>query len=1136
MSTTKKTITQTNPTLEKKLKYLKYYQNKAIDFSKRNRLLKYPNRAISIEFDISLDECQQFFGSIAELKIEFPHKEVLKQDNDQKELFEQKDEKEPEIVLPATNITGKKLITQLDKLRLKAKNNFDSHGLHTLFIAIGEIKWKEELAGRGSSEAVSEWDYSAPLLLVPVVITSHKSPQKKSIIQLNAELYDIQINPVLNLFIKQQLDLKIPADLPESFAEFSWKEVRSILKKYQKIFKEDKGLDCITTNKIRIGQYTFHGQQIYEDLTRNEKAIIGHEFISSLCGDSQITQSSEVIQADDEEYNIDDFLTKEEDFTILDADEWQLRAIKSVVDGKHMVIHGPPGTGKSQTIANLIANLLARGKKILFVCEKQVALDVVYNRLKTKGADISDLCLPLFKYTSDKKFFAKSIIESRGRIIRALGLNQRSLVNQKLTERKERIDILGNYARALLTIVEPLNKEVYWIHGELARVAPKVEEVVLPWREKNHNDIDHALYQKIITILSELSTYSNAIFDPHNHWINLKQQTFSPDYNARLFAKLEELKKIVVSFPKLEGTFFGRPQNIIEIEKTLSRADNLNIEEVLRNRLIVTDKISAKNLILELDKLETIKVIVSKYQEIFGENGKFKTPSDWQQIRLEYELLNKSFDNKTLIANKNNLSFIKTRTETLRSAIKKNKHSKELLNFDCEALKKYKNLFYTDPIVQKIKGWDERINLYEVQNNLKQIKVVYDRLLEAQETLNEWAVSLDNLNKNFLWELEQRFATKYKLFFRILYSTYKKDISSVVNWCAAHRPQNFRQYKQIVFAAADKIRLQDKFEKMMNEFIQKYGTDDSIRNISIDSLIDSVSKILSYLEAANIDKLNNEIKNLFVSTEYFDSFKHIISLLEELSGQKQLLNAIVGQELLTENTLIGDLLKYAAKITSEAEKATLMYESTSHFISQNQLPNTIAGLGSDIESLNDLKSLSNDLMAENFDEHTSFVSIEDLTNKNNANAIKLQQEQIKSILPIVMEHSFSKVDFYKNLEVLYSNIDVWEKWHEKYQQIKEGLQHLMNNNKALSDLELVKMPDFSDYINEMITDTDGLEKWMKYQRIRGQLKEYGMLWFVDDIKRYQIDKIDFSDIFAWSFLNKVLDGVHQKMKPSKILI
>lgn len=1126
MSITQKTTTQTDPALEKKLKNLKYYQNKAIDFSKRNRLLKYPNRATSIEFDTPFDECQQYFGSIGELRIDLPHKEILKQDNDQEGLFEQKNTKEPEIILPATNVTGKKLITQLDKLRLQAKNNFDSHGLHTLFMAVGEIKWKEELAGRGSSEAISEWDYSAPLLLIPIEITKHKAPQKQTVIQLNEELYDIQINPVLNLFIKQQLELKIPAGLPESFTEFSWEEVQSLLKKYQKIFKEDKGLDCTITNKLRIGQYTFHGQQIYEDLIRNERAIVGHEFVSSLCGDGQINQSSEIIQADDEEDNVDHFLTEEEDFTILDADESQLRAIKSVVDGKHMVIHGPPGTGKSQTIANLIANLLARGKKVLFVCEKQVALDVVYSRLKTKGVDVSDLCLPLFQYTTDKKYFAKSIIESRGRIVQTLRSNHRNSINQKLAERKERIDMLEGYAQALLTVVEPLNKEVYWIHGELARVAPKVEGIVLPWREKNHNDIDYVLYKKFIAILSELTVYNDVIFDYHNHWSNLKQQTFSPDYSARLFAKLEELKKVVVAFPKLEGTVFGKPQNIIEIEKTLNLANTVNIEGVLGNRLIVTSKINLNNLRRELEKLGIIRTIVAKYQEISGDSGKFKIPSTWQQAKLEYELLDKNFENKTLVANKNNFIRLKTRAETLRSIIRKNKHAKELLSFNSEILKRYKDLFYIDPIVQKIKGWDERINLYEVKNSLKQIKAVYDRLVEAQETLNEWAVSLDNLNKDSLWELEQRFATKYKLFFRIFYPTYKKDILSVVNWCAAHRPQNFRECRKIVFAAADKIRLQNKFEKLMDEFVQKYAADGSLHNISIDSLIDSVSKVLSYLEVANIDKLNNEIKNLFVATEYFDSFKHIISLLEELLEQKQLINSIAGHELLSETTSTSDLIKFVEKIISEAENAVLVYENASSFISQKHLPITIAELSNDILSLNNLKSISDKLIAENFDEHTAFSNIGDLI--SGKDTIELQQEQINSVLPIITEHNFSKADFYKNLESLYSNIGVWKKWHEKYQQSKEELQNLMNNDKALVDLELVKISDFSDYINEMITDTDGLEKWMAYQRIRGQLEEYGMLWFVEDIKKYQIDKTDFSDIFVWSFMNKVLDDVHSK--------
>src|SRR6202020_617319 len=65
------------------------------------------------------------------------------------------------------------------------------------------------------------------------------------------------------------------------------------------------------------------------------------------------------------------------DFSVLDADSSQRNAIDSVVAGRSLVIHGPPGTGKSQTIANLIAAMVARGRKVLFVAEKRAAIDGV---------------------------------------------------------------------------------------------------------------------------------------------------------------------------------------------------------------------------------------------------------------------------------------------------------------------------------------------------------------------------------------------------------------------------------------------------------------------------------------------------------------------------------------------------------------------------------------------------------------------------------------------------------------------------------------------------------------------------------------------------------------------------------------
>ena len=70
-----------------------------------------------------------------------------------------------------------------------------------------------------------------------------------------------------------------------------------------------------------------------------------------------------------------------DEFLVLDADSSQNYAINAVLAGQSLIVKGPPGTGKSQTIANLIASLIARGKKVLFVAEKRAAIDAVTKRL-----------------------------------------------------------------------------------------------------------------------------------------------------------------------------------------------------------------------------------------------------------------------------------------------------------------------------------------------------------------------------------------------------------------------------------------------------------------------------------------------------------------------------------------------------------------------------------------------------------------------------------------------------------------------------------------------------------------------------------------------------------------------------------
>ena len=87
-------------------------------------------------------------------------------------------------------------------------------------------------------------------------------------------------------------------------------------------------------------------------------------------------------------------------FTPLSADSSQLAAVLYSAMGKSFVLHGPPGTGKSQTITNLIAHNLAMGRKVLFVSEKKAALDVVHRRLSSVG--LKPFCLELHSNKSGK--------------------------------------------------------------------------------------------------------------------------------------------------------------------------------------------------------------------------------------------------------------------------------------------------------------------------------------------------------------------------------------------------------------------------------------------------------------------------------------------------------------------------------------------------------------------------------------------------------------------------------------------------------------------------------------------------------------------------------------------------------------
>ncbi|MEA2736266.1 MAG: hypothetical protein QOE14_2717, partial [Humisphaera sp.] len=106
-----------------------------------------------------------------------------------------------------------------------------------------------------------------------------------------------------------------------------------------------------------------------------------------------------------------------EERLITDADPCQAKAVRLAREYRGLVIHGPPGTGKSQTITNIIADHLGRGQRVLFVCDKRTALDVVADRLQVLG--LGDLCAIVHDPQRDQRDLYKSVREQLDELVDA---------------------------------------------------------------------------------------------------------------------------------------------------------------------------------------------------------------------------------------------------------------------------------------------------------------------------------------------------------------------------------------------------------------------------------------------------------------------------------------------------------------------------------------------------------------------------------------------------------------------------------------------------------------------------------------------------------------------------------------------
>ncbi len=369
----------------------------------------------------------------------------------------------------------------------------EEKGMNTLYMSIGFLQYKDV-------------KNSEKTLLAPLILLQLNLKKKLRRGKYVFSVYSSEQVPLPNLALKERLysnfEIVLPEiDLKDDINNFS---VEGYFKRVETdvISNSSKEMGWNLRRIVCIGRFSFHKLNMYEDLKEeNWPNLTKHPILKKLWEERGTVQQENI--PDDIDSNLD-LNEKNTPCLIHDADSSQFHAIKKALDGLDMIIKGPPGTGKSQTISNIIASFLNQSKKVLFMSEKKAALDVVKKRLESSKLGL--FCLD--GSITDKKEVLKS-------------LKERIDSPNRLGKAENKVQDYNNYNNIKESLIEyknfikkPLNTDIeiegettcfdsIWAYINNSKCIDKIKSKI-PWdyiktqefkdkKKKNHKELGRKL-------------------------------------------------------------------------------------------------------------------------------------------------------------------------------------------------------------------------------------------------------------------------------------------------------------------------------------------------------------------------------------------------------------------------------------------------------------------------------------------------------------------------------------------------------------------------------------------------------------------------------------------------------------------
>lgn len=415
---------------------VRQWKNSLLDLSLRNRLINYTDRA-GIKLHTASDgiaEFEDYLNSGKPFDI-LPRDAVAQvlqargvqsaaylSDADKTELFRSRREVHGDV-------SGERYSRQLQALAHKAKTVIEETGSNNLYIAIGTLSWK-----------IKARVVRSPLILVPVTM---KARTRGGIYQVSLDDSGTSTpNYCLLEKLRAEYNLTIPA-LADPELDASGIDIEKVLTGTRQRIME-AGIEATVEPTVDLAILQFAKFRLWKDLDEHWRDLATNPLVKHLIEtptEAFIGSPVDLDSVQSRDTALDDLLAQ----LPVSADSSQLEAVDAAASGRTFVLEGPPGTGKSQTITNLLAKSIVDGRRVLFVAEKRAALEVVRRRLAEVG---------LAPFTLDLHDKGSKPVEVRARLREALA--QRPLVDRESMARSS--DSLSVTRRSLARYAKRLHE------------------------------------------------------------------------------------------------------------------------------------------------------------------------------------------------------------------------------------------------------------------------------------------------------------------------------------------------------------------------------------------------------------------------------------------------------------------------------------------------------------------------------------------------------------------------------------------------------------------------------------------------------------------------------------------------------